>query len=107
MVLGDVVKISQKDNDNDFEVIPDKEIIFEIYGKLIKSYLLRDDERVVDNTKDKLVVASSNPDKITLFRRLMRYNVLCKVVFPKSDSREFCEMIKKSLANLEEFQDNI
>ena len=33
------------------------ETIFELYGKLAKSYLLKDDERIVDSTKDKLVIA--------------------------------------------------
>lgn len=106
IALENVVKISEQNNNEVIEIIPKNEIIFEIYGKLMKSYLLRDDERIIDNTKDKLVVASSNPDKLTLFRRLLRYDVLCKIVFPKSDVQQFCEMVKKSLANLEEIQDN-
>lgn len=107
IALENVVKISEQNKKKAFEIVPKNEIIFEIYDKLMKSYLLRDDERVLDNTRDKLVIASSNPDKIALFSRLLRYGVLCKVVFPKTDVKEFYEIIKKSLANLEEIQDNI
>lgn len=105
--LDNVIKISQENEKEAFEIIPKDETIFELYGKLTKSYLLREDERIIDVSKDKLVVASSNSDKASLFKRLLRYDVLCKIVFPKSDVFEFCEMIKKSLANLEEIQDNI
>ena len=106
IALENVVKITEQNKKETFEIVPKDEIIFEIYDKLMKSYLLRDDERILDNTKDKLVIASSNPDKLALFRRLLRYGVLCKVVFPKNDAKEFYETIKKSLANLEEIQDN-
>ena len=107
IALENVVKISEQIEKEIFEIAPKDEVIFEIYDKLMKSYLLREDERVLDNTKDKLVIASSNPDKLTLFSRLLRYGVLCKVVFPKADVKEFYEIIKKSLANIEEIQDNI
>lgn len=103
--MGNIVKISQ-DNSKDSE-IKINETIFEINGKLSKSYLLREDERIIDSTKDKIIVASANQDKDELYRRLLRYDVLCKIIFPKTHVEEFKKMIEKSLDNLKEFQDNI
>ncbi|MBQ4646750.1 MAG: hypothetical protein IJB79_05320 [Candidatus Gastranaerophilales bacterium] len=84
-----------------------KETIFELYGRLAKSYLLKDEERVVDFTRNKIVIANASKDKEKLFKRLLRYDILCKVVFPKSDVADFKAMIEKSLDNIEEFLDNI
>lgn len=83
-----------------------KETIFELYDKLINSYRLREDERIIDKTKEKLVVASSNPNKNELFRRLLRYDIYCKVAFPIKHANQFKEMLEKSLANLDKFPDN-
>lgn len=76
------------------------EVIYEIYGKLAKSYLLKMDERVVDSTKYSLVIGSGNPDHDALFKRLLRYDTLCKVLQPKSAVKEFYALIEQSLANL-------
>ena len=84
-----------------------KEIIFELYGKLAKSYLLKDNERVLDFTRDKIVIANSCDDKEKLFRRLMRYDTYCKIVFPKKEVDSFKKLIEKSLANIDEIADNI
>ena len=78
-----------------------KETIFELYGRLKKTYLLKDEERIVDYTKDKLVIANSSNDKKKLFKRLLRYDILCKVTFPKSDVKEFTKLISDSLNNLD------
>lgn len=83
-----------------------QETIFELYGKLSKSYLLRNEERIIDGTKDKIIIANSSTDKTTLFKRLLRYDTFCKVIFPKEDVSEFRKMIKKSLENMDRFQDN-
>lgn len=85
----------------------ENETFFELYDKLIKSYRLKENERVVDFNNEKLVIASSNPDKDELFRRLLRYDTLCKVIFPKKDVNGFKKLIEKSLANINEIQDNI
>ena len=105
--LEDIIKIMKKTIHKKNNVKLENETIFELYGKLSKSYLLREDERIINATKDKIVIASSNPDKTSLFRRLLRYDVLCKITHPKKHTYDFREMIEKSLANLGEFQDNI
>lgn len=84
----------------------ENETFFELYDKLIKSYRLKENERVVDFNDEKLVIASSNPDKDELLRRLLRYDTLCQVIFPKKDVDSFKKLIEKSLANINEIQDN-
>ena len=103
--LDNIIKIIE-DNKN-LKQFLNKETIFELYGKLSKSYLLKDNERIIDFSKDKIVIANSSPDKETLFRRLLRYDILCKVIFPKEDVLYFKTIIKKSLANIENISDNI
>ena len=42
-----------------------------LYGKLSKSYLLKEEERILHYSKDKIVVANYSKDKISLFKRLL------------------------------------
>ena len=84
-----------------------QEVIFELYGKLSKSYLLKEEERIVHSSKDKIVIASYAKDKAKLYRRLLRYDILCKVTFPKREANEFKKMLEKALANLSKVSDNI
>ncbi len=77
-----------------------KEIVFELYGNLSISYLLKGLERVVDYNKNKLVIANASQKKEELFKRLLRYDILCRVILPKSDIEEFENLIKKSFCNL-------
>lgn len=95
------VKIIKMNNNSQ-----ENETFFELYGKLIKSYRLKENERVVDFNDEKLVIASSNSDKNELFRRLLRYDTLCRVIFPKKDVNNFKKLIEKSLANINEIRDN-
>ena len=85
---------------NDY-IIQEEEIIFELYGKLAKRYLLKKDERVVKNKKDSLIVATSTKDKEALFKRLLRYDTLCRILFPKKEVEAFNKLIDKAIINLE------
>ena len=76
------------------------EVIFELYERLAKTYVLKDYERVIDVDADKLVIASSTPDKNNLFKRLLRYDTLCKITFPKKERVNFKNLIEKTLDNL-------
>ena len=77
-----------------------KETIFELYGRLAKIYVLKENERVIDNFPNRLVIANGSCDKEVLFRRLLRYDELCKILFPKEDVETFKRMIEKSLDNI-------
>lgn len=105
ILLDDVVKVVN--TRKEFKLMHSKEVIFELYGKLSKSYLLKDEERIIDYARDKIVIANYCEDKMKLFRRLLRYDILCKVIFPKTDVAEFKSMIENSLANIGELADNI
>lgn len=84
-----------------------QEVIFELYGRLAKVYVLKEGERVVNFSSDKLTIANNASDKGALFKRLLRYDTLCKIKFPKKDSVEFQKLIEKSLENIESISDNI
>ena len=73
ILIDDIVRIDS--SKEEFKITEKKELIFELYGKLAKSYLLKEDERVIDFTKEKLVIANSSQDKQMLFRRLLRYDI--------------------------------
>jgi len=78
------------------------EIIFELYDKLAKSYLLKEDERIIEKKKGVLTIASSAKDKKMLFKRLLRYDtLLCKVLYPKDDVKEFKDIIDKTFENMD------
>lgn len=82
------------------ETIRSTEVFFELYGHLAQSYLLKEDERIVDFFQDKIVIASSQKDKNLLFKRLLRYDTLCKVILPKTDVETFKNLITASINNL-------
>jgi len=107
ILLDDVVKIVSNQKElQSINYTHSKEIIFELYGKLSKSYLLKEEEKIIDYSRDKIVIASYEKDKWKLFRRLLRYDILCKIIFPKSESKIFKEMIEKALANIGQVTDN-
>lgn len=103
--LEKVVKVVEKEQED--TLLERKETIFELYGRLARSYLLKENERIVDSFADRIVVASSAEDKTMLFKRLLRYDVLCKIIFPKTDAKEFQKMISKTLDNIDKIHDNI
>lgn len=97
--IEDIVKIIPIDESED-NIQYKKEIIFELYGRLIKSYRLKEDERLIEVHPEKIVIANSSSDKNILFKRLLRYDILCRVLFPISDAKEFQNLINNSLQKL-------
>lgn len=94
-----IVKITPLDFD--LKTLSEKrETIFELYGSLAKTYLLKEEERVIDITKNKLVIANYDQDKKLLFQRLLRYDILCKVILPKKDAQNFQNLIEQSIENI-------
>lgn len=78
----------------------EKEIIFELKNKLANSYILKENERIIDKSQNKIVVGNSENNTNKLFKRLVRYDTYCKILFPKSTVDEFKYFIKKSIANI-------
>ncbi len=83
------------------------ETIFELYGKLSKSYVLKENERIIDSFRNKLVIANHSKDKEALFRRLLKYDTFCKVILPREDVKKFTKLIDISIENLDKLKDNI
>ncbi len=97
--IEDIVKIIPIDESKD-NIEYKKEIIFELYGRLAKSYVLKEDERLIEKQANKIVVANSSSDKNILFKRLLRYDILCRILFPKDVTKEFQNLINDSLQKL-------
>ena len=79
---------------------PETETIFQLTNRLSKSYILKEDERIVDKFDNKIIVANSSNNKKYLFKRLLRYDEYCKILFPKSDVEKFKLFLKKSKENI-------
>ena len=99
IAIEDITKIIPID-ESESNILNEKEIIFELSGRLAKIYRLRENERLVDKFPDKIIIANSNSDKTVLFKRLLRYDILCRVLFPENDVNEFKNLIANSLRKL-------
>lgn len=97
--LEQIVKIENYNGKNYF--VDEEELIFELYGNLSKRYLLKQEERVVKNTKDSIVIASKIINKDALFKRLLRYDNSCKILFPKKEVEAFNKLIDEAIINLD------
>lgn len=92
------------------EIIPTPEIspnsvfapytVFELRGRLAKTYTLYEGERVIKVRDDSIVVSNNFEDKNRLFRRLVRYGTLCKIISTKDDILNFKLMLAKMKENL-------
>ncbi len=82
--------------------IYNNQVMFEIYGRLIKNYKLKPNETVVDFRPNYNLVSNKGEDKDVLLLRLLKYGENCKIIRPLSFKREFMEMTDKILKNLED-----
>lgn len=74
-------------------------VTFKIKGRLVKSYNLRENEKLIEFDVDKLVIANKGEDKKMLIRRLLKYKDLCEILAPESFREEFVTILKKTIAN--------
>ncbi len=73
-------------------------VTFKIKGRLVKSYNLRENEKLIEFDTDKLIVVNKGEDKKTLLRRLFKYKDLCEIIAPESFREEFVTMLKKTVS---------
>ncbi len=73
--------------------------VFELRGRLKNSYSLYEGERVIKTGEDFMVVSNNFEDKNELFKRLVRYGKLCRIVSPKGDIEKFKNMLDKMSDN--------
>ena len=61
---------------------------------------------ILEKDENKIVVSTPAFEKEKLTARLLRYDFLCKVLYPKTFQENFKEILKKSLDNLKELNHN-
>ncbi len=77
-------------------------VIFEVYGRLVKSYKLKPSEEVIDYSKECLTISNKEEDKDSILLRLLKYGENCKIIKPLSYKKEFISLTNSILKNLEE-----
>ena len=75
-----------------------KYITYRLKNRLAKSYVLKENEKLVNIENDnELLVSNTNEDINSLFSRLLRYGENCEIVYPKSVRESFKSYIDKIL----------
>ena len=67
--------------------------VFEVYGRLIYNYRLRDNEKVETFSETSKTIVATNYDKDELLKRLLKYGENCKIIRPKFLQQEFLSML--------------
>lgn len=79
-------------------------VTFEIYGRLIRAYKLKEHEKSIDFYSNKIVISNTKEDKDTLLLRLLKYGENCKIISPKPLQEEFLVLTEKMIKNLESYE---
>lgn len=75
-------------------------VIYELYGRLAKSYQLRENEQIIHfKDKNTIVISNKYEDRKELLHRLMRYDSSCKIIRPKECADEMKKLIERTLEN--------
>jgi len=76
-------------------------VTFKIKGRLVKSYNLRENEKLLTFEKDELVISNKGEDRQKLFKRLLKYKDLCEIVATEAIKNDFKKMLEGILQNYE------
>lgn len=79
-------------------------VTFEIYGRLIRAYKLKEHEKAINFDSNRIVISNRKEDKDTLLLRLLKYGENCKILAPKPFQEEFLLLTEKMLKNLESYE---
>ena len=77
--------------------------VFELKGRLAKSYTLYEHERIIETKENSIVVSNNFENKTQLYKRLLRYGTLCKIISSKEDVENFKRMlaaVEKTLSDV-------
>ncbi len=99
LLLQNIIHVSQLPQKVNFVSNPNT-VVFELKGRLASSYRLKDGEKIINYTKNNIVVSNSSEDKMILFSRLLKYGESCKILQPTQTKKEFLEFVDKVLENL-------
>ena len=76
--------------------------VCELTGRLAKVYTLRNEEYTINSRKNDITtVVSQKESKEQLYRRLMRYDIYCKVISSQRDKLAMKQLIDRTLKNYE------
>lgn len=70
-------------------------IVFEVKGKLMDNYRLRDYEKIQTFSEDSMVIINYGEDRDLLLKRLLKYGSNCKILTPKSFQEEFLSTVRR------------
>lgn len=77
-------------------------VVFNLYGRLAKSYKLKQSEKLIDFESEYITVSNTEEDREALLKRLLKYGENCRIIKPKSFAEEFLSLTDDILKNLEE-----
>ncbi len=75
-------------------------LVFELQGRLANAYKLKSGEKVINHTKNNIVVSNSSEDKMVLFKRLLKYGENCKILQPADAKEDFLKFVDKVAENI-------
>ena len=75
--------------------------VFECRGRLAKNYKLKESERIINSSDEKIVVSNSHSDKYVLMRRILKYGENAKILQPQTLVEEIVDTIDKMIENIE------
>ncbi len=73
-------------------------VTFKLKNTLAKAYVLRKEEKILEDKNGEITVVNSNEDREKLMHRLLRYRENCEVLYPKAFREEFSNLLNGILA---------
>lgn len=76
-------------------------VVYELYG-YNDSYILESDERIIEQTDEKLVIEAVSQNRFSLVQRILHHSFSCKVIAPKEFADEVFAKLKAMEAMYED-----
>lgn len=99
LLLENIIHVVQLPQKAGFNSSPNT-VVFELKGRLAKSYKLKEGEKLINYSGNNMVVSNSKEDKMILFKRFLKYGENCKILQPVVMRKEFISFVDKVLKNL-------
>lgn len=69
-------------------------VTFMLKNRLSRSYVLKDEEKILNEEKDYIIVSNSKEDRDLLVKRLLRYYDQCEILYPKDLRKNMVSLIE-------------
>lgn len=99
LLLENIIHIVQLPQKVSTNVSPNT-VVFELSGRLAKSYKLKEGEKIINFSSNNIVVSNVKEDKMILFKRFLKYGENCKILKPVAMQKEFMSFVDRVLNNL-------